>query len=84
MYRKLAFELDLPMQQKIHLVISITYLESVLRNPDLYKKKKPDYSGLILVEGDTEEWQSYEIEKIIDKRQIKYSKSKPVTKYQIK
>ena len=83
-YGKLAFELDLPKQWKIHPVIFITHLEPCPKDGDPYGRLRPDHPSPVLVEGDTEEWQSFEIDKIVDKQQIKYGKGKPITEYRIK
>ena len=65
-------------------MISITHLEPCSKDEDPYGRPQPDHLSLVLVEGDTKEWQSFKIDKIVNKQQIKYEKGKPITEYRIK
>jgi hypothetical protein len=42
--------------------------EPALPTPDPYERPLPDHPDAIVVDGDTEEWRSYEIDRLIDKR----------------
>ena len=66
-YGKLAFELDLSKWWRIHPMISITHLEPCSKDEDPYGRPQPDHLSLVLVEGDTKEWQSFKIDKIVNK-----------------
>jgi Chromo (CHRromatin Organisation MOdifier) domain len=81
-----AYELDLPKHWRIHPVISIEHLEPAPNEPDPYDRPINDGSDVepITQEGDTEEWQSWEIEKLVDNRICKYGKGKPEVEYLVR
>ena len=62
-----AYRLELPPRWRIHPVISVSQLEPVLAN-DEWDRPKPTEPPPIAVDGDTEEWRSYEIERLVDDR----------------
>lgn len=62
----LAYEIKLPSHLKFHPVISIAQLEPYV--PDPWNRSRPGLPQGIEVEGDTDEWKSYEIEKLINRR----------------
>ena len=69
---KLAYELEIPKNWKIHPVISVAHLESVtIREYDPFHRDRPDHSRLVFVEGNTETSKSYEVEVIVGKRTSK-------------
>ena len=51
----------------------MTQLKSINEN-DLYQKNRSNYFEFVVVKGDTEFEKSYEMKKIIVKRQRKYEK----------
>jgi hypothetical protein len=77
----LAYRLDLPPHWKIHPVISIAHLEP--RKPDPFDRPKPTHEGPVFVEGDTQDQQSYEIERLLARRQRKV-RGKMVTEYLVR
>lgn len=79
---RLAYELEFSPRWKVHLVISVTQLESAGES-DPYDRKRPHYPGAVEVEGDSEFERSYEVEKIVDKRRRKYGQTM-VTQYLIR
>ena len=82
---RLAYELDLPPAWRIHPVISVAQLEPGPRpnEPDPYSRPRPTHPASVEVEGDTPENQSYEVEKLVDKRIRKYGRT-PVTQYLVR
>ena len=81
---RLAYKLELPPRYKIHPVISVDHLEPAPLGSDPYAREVPDHPPAVYVEGDTEEWQSYEIEKLTDKRIRRYGRGKPITEYKVR
>ena len=82
---RLAYELDLLPAWRIHPVISVAQLEPGPRpeEPDPYNRPRPTHPASVEVEGDTPEYQSYEVEKQVDKRIRKYGRT-PVTQYLVR
>ena len=69
---RLAYELDIPLNWKIHPVVSIAHLEPASNQQlDPYNRPRPDHPGPVHVEGDTEYEKSYEIEALVGKRVTK-------------
>ena len=68
----LAYRLKLPDHWRIHSVLFIAQLESV-PSPmdDFFNRSRPDQPDSVFVEGDTNRVKSWEIERFINKRQIK-------------
>ena len=53
---RLAYELELPLNWKIYLVISVTHLEPAPKVPDPFRRPRSDSQDLVdNVEGDTDE-----------------------------
>lgn len=66
---RLAYEIDIPSNWKIHHVISIAHLEpATTQDDDPYHRARPDHPDAVYVEGDTENSKSYEIEALLGKR----------------
>lgn len=80
---RLAYELELPSNFRIHPVVSIAQLEPALSESDPYGRPRPDHPDAIVVDGDTEEWKSYEIERVLDKRERRYGR-KTVIEYLVR
>ena len=78
---RLTYRLKLPSHFFIHFVISVAYLESTPKGPDLYNRLKSDHPPAVFVEGDTDKWKSYNIKKLIKKRVHRYNQNKPIIKY---
>ena len=62
-------------------MISIAHLEP--RKPDPFDRPKPTHEGPVFVEGDTQDQQSYEIERLLARRQRKV-RGKMVTEYLVR
>jgi len=63
----LAYKLDLPSNLHIYPIVSVAQLEPTPAELDPYERPQPDYPDAVIVNGDTEEWKSYEIKQLIDK-----------------
>jgi hypothetical protein len=72
--KRLAYELDIFKNWRIHSVISITQLEFVSKNS--YKRFKFDHFDFVFVEDDTENFKLYEIKRMLTKRTRQYEKIK--------
>ena len=81
---RLAYEMILPPHWKIHPVISISQLEPAPEGADPYNRPRPDHPGSVHVEGDTKEWVSYEIEKLVGKRMRKLGRGPLIKEYQVR
>ena len=77
---KLAYELDLPPRWQIHPVISIMQLEPAPKDADPYNRPRPDHPDAVEVEGtpNTSWEKSYEVEKLVKRRDRKYGRTKVV------
>ena len=76
---RLAYELDLPPNWRVHPVISIAQLEPD-STEDPYGRPRPDHPDAVEMEGDTPRWKSYEVERVTDKRYRNYN-GKDVAQY---
>ena len=79
---RLAYELELPPQWRVHPVISVTQLEP-MPGRDPYDRYRPHHPASVHMEGDTETEKSYEVEKLVSRRIRRYGK-KDVTQYLIR
>jgi len=80
---KLAYRLDIPEEfSRIHPVVSIAHLKPAPPGADPYNREATE-PGPVAVEGDNEEWESYEVERILSKRTI-ISGGKKCQEYRIK
>ena len=69
---RLAYRLDLPSHWRIHPVLSIAQLEPApAPHTDPFQRPEPDHPESVFVEGDTPTVKSYEVERLIDRRQTK-------------
>ena len=64
-------------------MISIAHLESASFTKNSYERPRSTHSNSIHMKGDTENWKSYVIEKMMNKRQRRYEKTM-ITQYRIK
>lgn len=76
---RLAYLLELPLHWRVHPIISVAQLEP-RPSADPYGRPRPDYPDSVGTEGDTPQWKSYEVERIVDKRIRTYG-SKKVAQY---
>lgn len=68
----LAYRLDIPREWRIHPVFSITQLEPCpCPDSDPFVRPRPYNPGSVYVEGDTDLVKSFEVERLISKRQTK-------------
>ena len=82
---RLAYELDLPPQWRIHPVISVSQLEPVPADTDPYQRPRPSHPDAVEVEGapNTEYEKSYEVEKLVGRRVRTFGRT-PVTQYLVR
>jgi hypothetical protein len=80
-----AYELELPARWKIHPVISVAYLEPAYGTDPFNRKSNAGDTEVVTTTGDTDEWKSFEIEKLLDRRIRLYGAArKPVVEYLVK
>ena len=72
---RLAYRLKLSSTWRIHSIVSIAQLESTSVEVDSYERSRFHYFDFIEIEDDTNQYKSYEIEKLIDKRIKRYNKT---------
>jgi hypothetical protein len=80
----LAYELQLPTHWRIHPVVSVAQLEPAPNERDPYDRPRPISPVGINEEGDTRDWGSFEIEALVDRRERRYGRSKPVKEYLVR
>ena len=80
---RLAYELNLFSNWRIHSIISITQLKSTSNIQDSYNKSKSNHSDAVEIEENTKYDKFYEIERVLAKRIRKYKRI-AVTQYLIK
>ena len=80
---RLAYELELPAHWRIHPIISVAQLEPCPSQPDSYSRSRSDYPASVEVEGDIDDWKSYTVERIVNKRLRKFGRI-TVTQYMVK
>ena len=69
---RLAYRLDLSSHWRIHPVLFIAQLEPAsASHTDPFQRPEPDHSESVFVEGDIANVKSFEVERLIDRRQIK-------------
>ncbi|KAK7961166.1 hypothetical protein PG988_012380 [Apiospora saccharicola] len=78
----LAYELNFPRSWRVHRVVSIAQLYPTPKGGDPFGRTRPQ-PGRIVVEGDDEEWHSFEIEKLVARR-INRTGGKPVVEYLVR
>ncbi|SLM37280.1 reverse partial [Lasallia pustulata] len=74
----LAYRLDIPVNWKIHRVISVAQLEPAPKGSDPYKREDQP-SDPPAVEEFNSEWHDYEVEKLVGRRYRKLGKGKKIT-----
>ena len=77
----LAYRLEIPSHWRIHPVISVAHLEPKKKDP--FQRPMPTNPGPVHMEGDTEDLQSWEIEKLLNKR-TRTRKGKKIVQYQVR
>ncbi len=78
-----AYELKLSINVRVHSVIFIAQLESIENELNLFNRSRSANSGFVETEDDIFTKKSYEVERILKKRERKYDKT-TVTQYLIK
>ena len=80
---QLAYRLDVPNTWPIHPVFTIAQLEpSPPPSEDPYRRPRPDHPDSVQVEGDTEEYKSWELDRLLSKRIIPIGRARTmVTQY---
>jgi hypothetical protein len=70
---RLAYEFNIPLRWKIYPVISIVHLEPAPKVKIPSAKPRPNVREPVNgVEGDSDEWRTYEIERLVNKHATKY------------
>ena len=80
---RLAYELKLSAHWRIHPIISVAQLKSCSSQPNSYSRSRPNYFAFVEIEGNTDDWKSYTVERIVNKRLRKFERI-TVTQYMIK
>ena len=65
---KQAYRLDIPAHWRVHPVFSLAQLEPAPPGPDPFHRPMPEHPDSVFVEGDTAEWKSYVVERLLNKR----------------
>jgi hypothetical protein len=86
---KLAYRLELPPTMNIHPVVSVANLLPAEQPGSDPYGREDTFAGPVEVEGDDpsawrDSYQHYEVERILDKRAVRYGRSEPRTEYLIK
>ena len=82
---RLAYKLDLPKTWMIHPVISVAQLESASDiNIDPFHHQRLDHPTAIYIEGDTVEYQSYEVERLLKKRRRRQKNGRSKMEYLVR
>ena len=76
--KRIIYELELPIAWKIHPVVSVAQLEPLFPGYDPYDRPKFNHPPVIETKNDTPTYQSYEIEKLVDRRTRRYNETKMV------
>jgi len=67
---RLAYKLELPSHWRIHPVFTIAQLEPCPSpDSDHFKRSRPDYPKSVFVDGDTERVKSFEVDRLVGKRE---------------
>lgn len=78
----LAYKLDLPVNWKIHPVISIANLEPAPKGNDPYGRPRPDHPEPVTEFND--DWHAYEVESLLGHRLRRYGRGKPISEYLVR
>lgn len=68
---RLAYLLEVPEDWQMHPVFTIQQLEPAPLETDPFDRPRPDHPPSVFVEGDTELFKSYEIDRILNKRTVR-------------
>lgn len=79
---ELAYELNLPTHWRIHKVISVAHLFRIPQGADPYGRRIPQ-PGRVIVQGDNDDWVSYEIEQLLNRR-VNRAGGRPVLEYLVR
>ena len=75
----LAYRLDIPLDWRIYLVFFVTQLEPVSPpSEDLFARLFPSNPPLVFVKGNTDKLKSFEIEKLLNKHQVKKGRGRAI------
>ena len=69
---RLAYNLDIPHDWRIHPVYTVAQLEPAAA--DRYQRPRPDHPGSTFAEGDTNAYKSFEIERLLNKKTIRHGR----------
>jgi hypothetical protein len=80
----LAYELELPSNMKIHPIISVAHLEPLPPGKDPFDRPHDDHPPPVEESNPDDEWQSYAIERFLDRRIRRYGRGKQIVEYLVK
>ena len=80
---RLAYRLELPSHWKIHNVFTVAQLEPLPNVEDPFHRTRPDHPPSVFVDGDTDNWKSFHVEKLLNKRKIRRGR-KMVAQYLVR
>ncbi len=79
---RLAYRLDIPSHWRVHPVFTVAQLEPCPPpGNDPYNRPRPDEPPTVFVEGDTAEWKSFELERLLNRRITRRGWGQPTTQY---
>lgn len=82
---ELAYRLELPPYYRIYSVISVAQLElSPAPGSDLFARPANQHPESVGVDGDIENWISFEIERLMDRRERRYDRDPITIEYLVK
>ena len=82
---RLAYRLELPDHWRIHNVFTVAQLEPLPDTEDPFHRPRPDNPPSVFVEGDTDNWKSYYVQKLLNRRVIRQGRGgKLVTQYLVR
>ena len=71
---KQAYRLDIPGHWKVYPVFSVAQLEPYPDSIDPFNRPIPDKPDSVFVEGDTDEYKSYTVQRLLNKRVRRHGK----------
>lgn len=80
---RLAYRLDIPSHWRVHDVFSVAQLEPAPSQKDSYDRPRPDQPDAVYTEGDTATKQSFELERLLDRRS-RLLRGKQVVEYLVR
>ncbi len=74
---RLAYKLDIPPDWRIQLIFSVAQLEPAPPpNADPFQPLRPTHYLLVSVDGDTDKFKSFEVERLLNKQMVRCGRIK--------